>query len=156
MLVQPIIPTHLDTFLKRNTDTESRTIQIIEKVLEQLPNGGFDELSSKQFYGSISALEEQFQNLESSTLFFQNREVLENLLFGAYIVECLLNIRIHASVEARQAVRKAQLLFKNARSTLDKKLALESLGLIDTLTSELEERLSKIEPCIFSRRVLFD
>lgn len=156
MLVKPLIPTHLYSLIGSAKGIKPDSVSILEQALEQMLDEKFDENIFEQLRELVSEIESSLAESKTDPAKSREKAAIEKLLFGAYLCTSLLNIRLHAIAEAKAAAQKAKLLFKSPDCSLDKRIALESLGLLEALVDELEERLSRIEPCIFSRRFFFD
>lgn len=156
MLVKPLIPTNIYELIGQATSTSDDTVTILRRALEELDYESFDLSVLEECKHCMSALENCLDLAKKNPALIHQKSRAETQLFACYLVESLLNLRIHAAREARTALQKARTLSKSNGSSIDKKIALESLGLVDALVCELENKLNKIEPCIFSRRFIYD
>lgn len=89
---------------------------------------------------------------ELETEYANELEQVPSKLFAAYLIEILYHLRFHDARCAREALSKARKLALKEAGAIDKRNSLESLGLISALVEDLEDRLFRIEPCVFIPR----
>ena len=76
------------------------------------------------------------------------RNCLIKRLFAAFLIESLWHLRSHNARSAKRSLDSADSVYRKNKDSIDKAQALSSLGLVAALVEELDERLSRIEPCI--------
>ena len=155
MLVKPLIPTQLHPLLDQKPGTNCDINRRLQEIMDQIQFDKFELELADECKLHRTRLDADLISLRNKAQADRTLvEQTEKLLFCALILESLLNLRIHAAQEARLAVQKARCTFKS--SSINKVIALESLGVLEALVTELEDQLARIEPCIFSSRFFQD
>lgn len=140
-LVDPILPSNIFEILKAASNL--RTLDE-NKILCALANTFQDRDEISQ---SIADLEEAV-GTDLRDLSSQLEQQLEHRLFATLVLHCLLHLRVHNLSKARACETKAKALAHAKGSSIDKRHALETLGLLCSLLDELEKKLSRIQPCL--------
>ncbi len=171
-LVEPLLPTHIFEFIKpsKYQDEVSRELMEIAGLLSEASqqdlrlrseNCSNDLALASQGTYLADALvllyplpvDKEFRvlNLELYPGAGSDRELaaacLRQRIFAAFLIEALCNIRVHDQKGARKALNSAIESYEQSKPKIDKLKALESIGLVKALLDELENKLSRIEPC---------
>lgn len=156
-LVKPLLPTHLFELIYAgwSSDLEDDTAYGSAPMLEKLAR----VLESEEVWTdahndllkaclSLAAQLLQFADIELEAERIYRRNCLQKRLFAARLLKSLWYLRVHNAKEARCALNQGYDIYLQNMSAFEKAVALESLGLVSSLLTELEDRLARFEPCL--------
>jgi len=142
MLVEPLIPSQFLSMIVLD-----REIPVLSAQAKKLLSFAEDLLYDQHVDRRM-----EIQHCLADLAAEANESEASKLLFAAHILESLWHLRMHEANSARSAWLRAQLISKSRSFELSKTVTLESLGLVEALINELDERLARYRgPCVWAK-----